>query len=163
MNFPQYSWGVGTITAELLLWYCSMLLWREMDSRQLLTLYFTLTQIFSGGKAKINLHMMLKLTIFMPPIYLMPPPCHLVFLMLWRLRTRHSERHSLNAWNVINWKRYFEENIIKKYLGERITKEVWSDDIASWSGITPCNNIDKTLVVYRFTGNVMMSKTMLRT
>ena len=27
-----------------------------MDSRQLLTLNFTLTQIFSGGKARINLH-----------------------------------------------------------------------------------------------------------
>ena len=33
-------------------------------------------------------------------------------------------RHSLNARNVINWKRYFKEKIIKKYLGERIKKEV---------------------------------------
>ena len=28
-------------------------------------------------------------------------------------------------------------------------------DVASGSGITPCNKIDKPLVVYRFTGNVM--------
>ena len=32
--------------------------------------------------------------------------------------------HSLNAQNVINCKRNIKENIIKKYLGERITKEV---------------------------------------
>ena len=31
---------------------------------------------------------------------------------------------SLNAQNVINWKRNFKEHIIKKYLEERITKEV---------------------------------------
>ena len=36
----------------------------------------------------------------------------------------HCARHGLNARNVINWKRNFMENIIKKYLGERITKEV---------------------------------------
>ena len=45
--FVMYSWGAGTFTAKLLLWYCALLLWREMDSRQLLTLYLTLTQIFS--------------------------------------------------------------------------------------------------------------------
>ena len=39
-----------TFMAELLLGYCAMLLLREMDSWQLLTL----TQIFSGGKAKDN-------------------------------------------------------------------------------------------------------------
>ena len=33
-------------------------------------------------------------------------------------------RHSLNARNIINWKRNFKEKIIKKYLGERIKKEV---------------------------------------
>ena len=33
-------------------------------------------------------------------------------------------RHSLNARNVINWKRNFKEKIIQKYLGERIKKEV---------------------------------------
>ena len=51
--------------AELLLFYCAMLLGREMDNRQLLTLYFTLTQIVSGGKSEINLHTTLKLTLFM--------------------------------------------------------------------------------------------------
>ena len=36
-----------------------------------------------------------------------------------------------------------------------------SYDVASGSEITPCNKIDKPLVVYRFTGNVMMSITTL--
>ena len=31
-----------------------------------------------------------------------------------------------------------------------------SYDVASGSEITPCNKIDKPLVVYRFSGNVMM-------
>ena len=41
----------------------------------------------------------------------------------------------------------------------------WSEsyDAVSGSEITPCNKIDKPLVVYRFSGNVMMSITMLRT
>ena len=38
-----------------------------------------------------------------------------------------------------------------------------SYDVASGSEITPCNEIDKPLVVYRFTGNVMPSITTLRT
>ena len=38
-----------------------------------------------------------------------------------------------------------------------------SYDVMSWSEITPCNKIDKPLKVYRFTGNVMTSITMLRT
>ena len=38
-----------------------------------------------------------------------------------------------------------------------------SYDVASGSEITPCNKIDKPLVVYRFTGNVMTSITALRT
>ena len=42
-----------------------MLLLREMDSLQLLTLYLTLTHIISGGKAKINLHTTPKLTVLM--------------------------------------------------------------------------------------------------
>ena len=41
-----YSWGAGPFTTELLLWYCAMLLWRDMDSLQLLTFYLTLTHIF---------------------------------------------------------------------------------------------------------------------
>ena len=32
-----------------------------------------------------------------------------------------------------------------------------SYDVASGSEITPCNKIDKPLVVYRFTGNVITS------
>ena len=42
-------------------------------------------------------------------------------------------------------------------------KQLLSYEIASGSEITPCNKIDKPLVVYRFTGNVMTSITMLRT
>ena len=38
-----------------------------------------------------------------------------------------------------------------------------SYEVASGSEVTPCNKIDKPLVVYRFTGNVMTSITMLRT
>ena len=38
-----------------------------------------------------------------------------------------------------------------------------SYDVASESEITSCNKIDKTLVVYRFTGNVITSITTLRT
>ena len=40
---------------------------------------------------------------------------------------------------------------------------ILSHDVASRSEITPCNKIDKLLVVYRFSGNVMMSITSLRT
>ena len=40
---------------------------------------------------------------------------------------------------------------------------VLSYDVASESEITPCNKIDKPLVVYRFTGNVMTSITAFRT
>ena len=40
---------------------------------------------------------------------------------------------------------------------------ILSYDVMSGSEITPCIKIDKPLVVYRFTGNVMMSITTLRT
>ena len=40
---------------------------------------------------------------------------------------------------------------------------ILSYDVASGSEITPCNKIDKPLVVNRFTGNVIMSITTLRT
>ena len=43
-----------------------------MDSLQLLTLYLTLTPIFSGRKAKINLHTTPKLTVVMPISCLLP-------------------------------------------------------------------------------------------
>ena len=38
-----------------------------------------------------------------------------------------------------------------------------SYDVASGSEITPCNTIDKPLVVYRFSGNFMTSITTLLT
>ena len=38
-----------------------------------------------------------------------------------------------------------------------------SYDVASVSEITPCNKIDKPLVVYRLSGTVMKSITTLRT
>ena len=47
-----------------------MLLWR--DSLQLLTLYLAFTPIFSGRKAKINLHMTPKLTVVIPISCLLP-------------------------------------------------------------------------------------------
>ena len=43
------------------------------------------------------------------------------------------------------------------------SKYLLSYDAASGSEITPCNKIDKPLVVYRFTGNVIASITTLRT
>ena len=43
-----------------------------MDSLQLLTHYLTLTPIFSGRKAKINLHMTPKLTVVIPISCLLP-------------------------------------------------------------------------------------------
>ena len=49
---------------------------------------------------------------------------------------------------------YQKKNIINIHL---------SYDVASGSEITPCNKIDKSLVVYRFTGNAMTSITTLRT
>ena len=92
-----------------------------MDSRQLFTLYCTLTQIFPARKAKIYLHTTLKLTEFMPISCLMRSRRHLDFL---NVLTSTLARHSLNARNVINWKRNFKKGIFKKYLGERIKKEV---------------------------------------
>ena len=44
-----------------------------------------------------------------------------------------------------------------------IKYHILSYDVDSGSEITPCNKIDKPLVVYRFTGNVMKSITTLRT
>ena len=45
---------------------------REMDSLQLLTFYLALTPIFSGRKAKINLHTTPKLTEVIPISCLLP-------------------------------------------------------------------------------------------
>ena len=41
--------------------------------------------------------------------------------------------------------------------------KILSHDITAWREITPCNNIDKPLVVYRFSGNIMTSITTLHT
>ena len=46
---------------------------------------------------------------------------------------------------------------------QRVNMLTLSNDAASGSEITPCNKIDKPLVVYRCMGNVMTSKTTLRT
>ena len=40
---------------------------------------------------------------------------------------------------------------------------ILSYDVASGSEKTPCNKIDKSQVVYRFSGKVMSSMTTLRT
>ena len=109
-----------------------MLLRREIDSGQLLTLYFTLTQIFSGGKANIYLNTMLQLTALMPISCPMRSRRHLVFL---NAVTSTFACHSLNARNVINWERNFKEKIVKKYLGERIRKEVVIIGIESYFSV----------------------------
>ena len=49
------------------------------------------------------------------------------------------------------------------HLCKKEKKKCLSYDVASGSEITPCNKIDKPLVVYRLTGNVMTSITTLRT
>ena len=54
-------------------------------------------------------------------------------------------------------------NVSVKYLSKGRILMSLSYDVASGSEITPCNKIDKPLVVYRFTGNVMKSITTLRT
>ena len=71
------------------------------------------TQIFPGRKEKIYLRSTLKLTEFMPISCLMRSRRHLDFL---NVVTSTLARHSLNARNVINWKRYFKERIFKKKL-----------------------------------------------
>ena len=73
--------GAGPFTTELLLWYCAMLQWREMDSLQLLTLYLAPTPIFSGRKAKINLHTTPKWTLVIPIGCLLPCAVPEIFVM----------------------------------------------------------------------------------
>ena len=53
---------------------------------------------------------------------------------------------------------FYKQRIIVK-----LNKYFLSYDVASGSEITPCNKIDKPLVVYRFAGNVMTSIATLRT
>ena len=73
--------GAGPFTTELLLWYCAMLQWREMDSLQLLILYFAPTPIFSGRKAEINLHTTPKWTVVIPISCLLPCAVPEIFVM----------------------------------------------------------------------------------
>ena len=77
-----------------------------MDSGQLLTLYFTPTQIFSGGKAQIYLHTTLQFnSIHANQLSnAISPPSWFLDVV-----TSTFARHSLNARNVINWKRNFKE------------------------------------------------------
>ena len=66
-----------------------------MGSLQLLTLYFTLTQIFSVGKAKINLHMTLKInSIHVEELSNAISPPSFFFNIIMSV---YSEHHSLNA------------------------------------------------------------------
>ena len=58
---------------------------------------------------------------------------------------------------------YFGCVCINIPLNGRIFKLNLSYDVASGSEITPCNKIDKVLVVYRFSGNIMTSIIMFRT
>ena len=78
------------------------------------------------------------LTVFMSISCLMWSCCHLLFSTSWHLRTYHSAHHSLNAWNFINWKRNFKENIFNKYQGEKITKDVMIIRIESYFSAFHC-------------------------
>ena len=53
------------------------------------------------------------------------------------------------------------KNLVSVFLSGRFT-QVLSYDVASESEITPCNKINKLLVVYKFSGNVMTSITMTK-
>ena len=88
-------------------------------------LHFTVTQIFSVGKQT-------TLTVFMP-ISCLIQSCRYFFF--FHVVTSTYPSHILNAQNVINWKRNFKENKIRKYLWERITKEVVIIRIESCSSI----------------------------
>ena len=55
------------------------------------------------------------------------------------------------------------KRLIHIHLISRQSETSLSYDVASENEITPCNKINKPLVVYRFTGNVMTSITTLRT
>ena len=45
-------------------------------------------------------------------------------LVFCKVLTSTYARYSINAGNIIKWKRNFKKNIVKKNLGERTTKEV---------------------------------------
>ena len=56
---------------------------------------------------------------------------------------------------------FFRVEIIKLII--TYIKQYLSNNDTSGSGITPCNKIDKPLVVYRFSGNIMTYITTLHT
>ena len=66
----------------------------------------------------------------------------------------------LSQWDGSIWHKKLvfkleDRKIIKLF----VAKHLLSYDVASGSEITPCNKIDKSLVVYKFTGNLMTSIT----
>ena len=69
------------------------------------------------------------------------------------------------CWNIkiMHIKGKVKQKALRPYCINNIENTDLSYDVASESEITPCNKIDKPLVVYRFTGNVMTSITTLRT
>ena len=73
---------------------------------------------------------------------------------------------SAGKW-LISWLLFVMYNCVFVTFPCDILGQVWylilSYDVASGSEITPCNKIDKPLVVYIFTGNVMTSIPTLRT
>ena len=81
MNPVRIHEGAGPFTTELLLWNCAMLQWWEMDSLQLLTLYLAPTPLFSGRKAKINLHTTPKWTVVISIGCLLPCAVPEIFVM----------------------------------------------------------------------------------
>ena len=72
----------------------------------------------------------------------------LLFLILNLNATLYEHSHSTN---------YFILYFVSMDFGTT------SYDVASWSEITPCNKIDKPLVVYRLPGNLLTSITTLCT
>ena len=79
---------------------------------------------------------------------------------MWNLISwPHQKPANLGLHGFQKWYTFFE----KKEKSFKHSELILSYDDASGSEITPCNKIDKPLVVYRFTGNVMTSITTLRT
>ena len=63
---------------------------------------------------------------------------------------------------MLRFKRRWDVIAGKHCLSPLMCENILSHDVASGSEITPCNKIDKPLMVYRFTGNIMTSITTLR-
>ena len=70
----------------------------------------------------------------------------------------------VKSWNFTEKisKRLVELNALYRRSISRLANIILSYGVASWSEITPCNKIDRPLVVYRFSGNVLTSITTLR-